>query len=368
MRHSWITRIVLVLGSVVLTLGLFEGFARVLDLGPLRDGLSDLHTPSLESPWLYELIPGARSLDGTVEYAIAEHGFRDRPRTLAKTDGVSRIAVLGDSIAFGYGVQLDQAFPAQLEARLGDRLPVEVLNFGVGGYNSYNEAALLAGRVVDYQPDLVLIQFCVNDLNDPTTHFDHHTRWSLGELPEAAYPDPRTRLLSPLGRWLGACGDWKLCALLDAARIRWFMDEDTRVARYVPLDHLDGRVEAGWLLERYGEMAEAAAGVGARVVVVAFPYRRQLWGEGQGRLQRQLVALSRGRDWEVVNLLPFYRQARAHGARPLFSDFWHPSAEGHRLAAWYVAHELEKRGLVRAAPSRQSPVSHLSPPPTEPIP
>src|SRR5205823_3569057 len=61
------------------------------------------------------------------------------------------------------------------------------------GYNPYTEAQLFADVGVGYRPDLVLVEFCINDLNDPTLHFDASTMASLGALPEAAFPDPGGR-------------------------------------------------------------------------------------------------------------------------------------------------------------------------------
>ena len=43
----------------------------------------------------------------------------------------------------------------------------------------------------------MLVQFCINDLNDPTFHFDASTVRALGELPEKAFPDPEARRAAP---------------------------------------------------------------------------------------------------------------------------------------------------------------------------
>lgn len=51
--------------------------------------------------------------------------------------GDCRLAVLGDSLAAGYGVALDEAFPAQLERALAEAgTACEVLNAGVSGDTS----------------------------------------------------------------------------------------------------------------------------------------------------------------------------------------------------------------------------------------
>src|SRR5262249_22975644 len=83
-------------------------------------------------------------------------------------------------------------YPAQLEVLLTSESTqprVEVLDFDVDGYNAYAEAMQFADLGRAYQPDLVMIQFCINDLNDPTLHFDRRTRLHLGRLPGAAFPN-----------------------------------------------------------------------------------------------------------------------------------------------------------------------------------
>jgi len=77
------------------------------------------------------------------------HGYeRVRPELFFDVPDRSRVAVVGESFVFGYGLAKEQAWPAQLQALLGDG--VEVLNMGrCGAYSSVlvpvAEAALQAG-------------------------------------------------------------------------------------------------------------------------------------------------------------------------------------------------------------------------------
>ena len=70
---------------------------------------------------------------------------------------------------------------------------MEILNLAVSGYNPYNQGELLRDLGLAYEPDLVLAQFCINDLNDPTLHFDTQTRLRLGSIPDPPFPDPPLR-------------------------------------------------------------------------------------------------------------------------------------------------------------------------------
>lgn len=86
----------------------------------------------------------------------------------SRRPGTFRVAVLGDSFTFGWGVQPEQAWPALLEARLDaglapTGLDAEVLNFGVPGYNTWLQLLHWRRVVSRYAPDAVLLGYYSND-------------------------------------------------------------------------------------------------------------------------------------------------------------------------------------------------------------
>jgi lysophospholipase L1-like esterase len=92
-------------------------------------------------------------------------GFRSEPIAAPKRTGVLRVACIGDSWTFGMNVNQDQTYPARL-ASLIERTPgskVEVMNFGVLGYSSFQGLELLKRRVLDLHPDVLIIGFGMND-------------------------------------------------------------------------------------------------------------------------------------------------------------------------------------------------------------
>jgi len=106
--------------------------------------------------------------DATLTYQINSQGFRGREVAREKPAGTIRIAVVGDSFTFGSGVRDQHTLPAQLEQRLQEALPdhgIEVLNFGVSGYNTSHEIALLENAVLGFDPDIVVVVFFLNDTN-----------------------------------------------------------------------------------------------------------------------------------------------------------------------------------------------------------
>jgi GDSL-like Lipase/Acylhydrolase family len=91
-------------------------------------------------------------------------GFREREFDAVKPVGVYRIAILGDSFAFGFGIEESERFGNLIaEALGGTGAGVEVLNFGRAGADTGDELEILKKTVLPVRPDYVLLQWFVND-------------------------------------------------------------------------------------------------------------------------------------------------------------------------------------------------------------
>ena len=115
---------------------------------------------------IYEFIPSVEGIFERVTVRINSAGYRDKERTLAKPPNTWRLATLGDSILFGWGADEEVRFTNVLEKFLndtGDGTTFEVLNFGVPSYNTVSEAGLLKSVVAPYEPDAILLSFCLEN-------------------------------------------------------------------------------------------------------------------------------------------------------------------------------------------------------------
>ena len=96
-------------------------------------------------------------------------GYRNNEFPLEKPGGMYRIVVLGGSSTYDVRIDdNDKTFAAQLEKLLRDQYSyqnVEVINGGVPGYNSWEILTNLEFRVMDLQPDLVIIYEGTNDVH-----------------------------------------------------------------------------------------------------------------------------------------------------------------------------------------------------------
>ena len=117
-------------------------------------------------------IPGAKSgrqSEGRPWVEINADGLRGPEVALAPPAGTFRIALLGDSFIEAFEVPFQETVGEVLERRLTALrgAPVEVLNFGVGGYGTTQQLLTLQHEVWKYSPDLVLLAVTTgNDIAD----------------------------------------------------------------------------------------------------------------------------------------------------------------------------------------------------------
>ena len=97
-------------------------------------------------------------------------GLRDHEYSYAKPRGVFRILAIGDSFTLGWGVPFEETFAKRLEGLLnegaragGPSRRYEVINMGIGNYNTEQELEAFGREGVRYHPDLVLLCFYIND-------------------------------------------------------------------------------------------------------------------------------------------------------------------------------------------------------------
>jgi hypothetical protein len=153
-------RKLLLAGGSLLALGLLaEGTLRLFGYGKLL--MYDTHPLLLWVPR-----PSQRCLSkvNLRRETVNAEGFRGAEISREKPSGVFRVACLGDSVTFGWGVSDAETYEAVLEGRLREGgLRCEVLNAGVNAYCANQEYVYLREKVLDYAPDLVTIGFSHNE-------------------------------------------------------------------------------------------------------------------------------------------------------------------------------------------------------------
>lgn len=154
--------------SAILTLLVIESGLRLSGYDPIGEftqGSSYFLRISDHPDRDYELVPNTRGDVWECRVEINSIGIRDREYTRKKPPGTRRLIVLGDSITFGNGMDILDTYPKRLEQLYAkDQRPIEVLNFGVGGYDLLNEVGFFEQVGIGLDPDVVVVGYCINDI------------------------------------------------------------------------------------------------------------------------------------------------------------------------------------------------------------
>lgn len=168
---------------------------------PAPPGDDDRRKAALTNPGLYRVhrdpLVGyvlktdaeLKILDGVIH---SDHlGLRSQSGAPAPADAV-RLAVVGDSVAFGYGLNDDQTLAQQLEDQLnavrGPGLPpIAARTVAMPGWNHRNSVHCLLDHFDELKPDIVLYLPVGNDLIDSDSVWESGHRRSA---PDIASRDP----------------------------------------------------------------------------------------------------------------------------------------------------------------------------------
>jgi hypothetical protein len=326
-RDSSACRIALVIAGTVVGLLAAEIALRLFSLAPEVGYVDEGRFRLSANPRIgYEMIPFLVHPGGGGRYDFHgpsnSMGFRDREHSRRARLGTYRILVLGDSIGEGLRVEEDgRIFPAVLETRLrGLGLNAEVLNFSVNGYNTLQEVELLKERGLDFAPDLVLVEYCLND----TSRIDGGILATLRDSDRSACR--RSVNAARLTPWLGES------ALYRFLRYRVFAPD------HPPAD--DGLLNRDSVEEALSELHGLAEARGFAVLLAVFP-RLDALEPYPFRADHALVrsrAVRHGFSFE--DLLPAFLACAHGGDGPVGFDAFHPTERGHDCAARALADEI----------------------------
>lgn len=266
---------------------------------------------------------------------INRQGFRGDDLVLEKRPGVIRIAVLGDSVAYGYSVALEDSFPRQLQRLLQARgLPVEVMNFAISGHGSVAQAEVLKNQVWPYQPDIVLLAYVLNDPVPTKVMVE-----TIGAVMRTTARLDRLAQVSQLGAWL-----WLLW--MDASRVI-----------VSGMDHYKGFYESEeyWqpVVSSVQAMRDDAHAHATPFVATVFPLLKDFQRYPLDYAHTQAGQLFDELGIPYLDLLPVYSQFDYRRFMLVDSDDTHPNPEGHRLAAEALAGFLQPQ--VEQLITRQPP-------------
>ena len=365
-----LARLGLALTSLLFSLGSVELGLRAAGYEPLvevEDKRLQLIEPSEDPVLAYELRPGATGRIWKCDVQINSLGMRDREYEPVRPEGTRRVLALGDSITFGNRLELEKTWTSLYEDNLARRgIACEVLNMGVGGYDTLQEVRLLERAGLELDPDLVVLSFCVNDVATVSV--------SLEALERAKKLESSLLVRTRIGQWLALQSlrrqeedshrrrrDAELEGLehLDDPELRRL---SLRVAELLPdtlpdtppegvgeesarveLEHLwwyrDTR-RLSRVRQAFERLSELAGEHDFRVVFFCVPFL----GEAKSPLREAWHAVyamidheARRAGFRVVDMLPALEEDGLTAIRVKTNDPIHPNGRGHRTLARVLA-------------------------------
>ena len=248
-------------------------------------------------------------------------GYRDKERTTTKPAGSRRLLSLGDSFAWGAGVEFDDTYAQRLERHLSRRRqePWEVIQLALPGMNTVDQASQLVEAGLAYGPDVVVLGYVLNDSEDSQAAETRRER----EWAEERKQRRERGLL-----------DRSALYRLVSTRLWATAENRRRIAGYLSMYQEDA---PGWqagrkALDRIGGLCRDH---GIPVVVVVFPLFGQPLDNAYPFLEihRKVAEAGAAAGAEVVDLLPRFAGLRFDLLVVDGAADEHPNEIAHRIAA-----------------------------------
>ena len=333
--------------SLIVFFGLAEGLARLGGYTPYpaqadvfrqefeqnKRAEMGLFSPSPSRIW--DLTPGFnghRTDWGSrswVTITINAQGRRDNEVPFPKPAGTYRIALLGDSVAFGARVEAKNDFATQLEWTLNARTPslrYKVLNFGVPGYGTWQELSALKDKALAFDPDLVMLAFVMNDL------YDNNQAGQMGYL--------STLHMQSTAKFLR-----EHSAFYRLVREK-VLSVEAQSALRDPCAGADPAFCWNTTKQLLDQMVEITHQNGAKLVLVVFPIRSQTFAPDpniESHYQQVINEYARAKGIPAVDLLKAFTE---NGDQELFVDDYHPTEVGHSIAMIEILEQLDAQGVL----------------------
>jgi lysophospholipase L1-like esterase len=312
-----------------------------------------------------------------VSISFSSQRFRgQREYSIQPGPGVIRLAMLGDSATFGNGANDDQSYPFQLQSILQERLShtssvaiPEVINAGVGGTGTAEQALWYDRWVEQFRPQLVVLNVFCNDVDGDlksglfTMSSDGKASPSFRNKQSRAARNLILLRRLPGYRWL-AQHSHALNLLRNA--IGSLIDKSQRITASddsgaIPLtepEQLFRRQGLALMAAEVMWLEQRVRSSGARMVIAFLPCRESIypskapWAEEvqwkSPAIVERLEETSSKSNAPFVDLTPLVRQRARQTDKPLYYDGkldTHPNPEGYRAIAELVAQFLLDKGL-----------------------
>jgi len=272
--------------------------------------------------------------ESKLSYRINAAGYRGAELDLRKEPSTLRIALLGDSLGFGEGVKESDTAASLIETLLSQEIgcPVEVYNFSVPAYSAHQYAWLLRNRVLAYRPDVVVVWYFLNDVENIGKRREGRmgTMRFLGNDDYAIF-FPFLARFSALARFVGRRLDAQLRGYV---LVRMYLRVYTG-----PEDEWTAMVDG--LKDDLRDMAELALENQIPIALFVHPllYRLEAGRYPLAEVHRLVIDLAEEAGFFAYDLFDVF-QGQVTEDLWVHSSDQHPNELAHKLAAGYAAEKL----------------------------
>jgi lysophospholipase L1-like esterase len=247
-----------------------------------------------------------------------------------KPAGLFRVVVLGDSVSFDHFGFVPMLQEGLQRLRRG---PVEVINASIPGFTTYQELVLLRRDLIGFEPDLVILQYCLND-NHTYLHFlDETGRWLLT-------PDAERAAGFDRGGWLASLTRSSYLLLTIRIGLAHFDAlAGTPFAWERRPDFYAAWEDSSWppIEACLREMKSLSESAGGKFLVVAVPFKPQFSTQALERdreytlkPQRRLNEICSRLGVPILDMFPVFSK---QPVEEIYRDQIHLTEHGHRIVA-----------------------------------
>lgn len=338
--------IFLFIGPFLFFLLICELLTRVLWASPKFKYPQTLHQKHAVLGW--EQIPNQRAYTwDAIPVQINSHGLRDDEFLMEKGKNVFRVLVLGDSVTFGTSVAGDKTYSNQLEKLLNNNFlhkKFEVINAGVQRYFTYQELDYLKLKGLQFQSDLVIIGFYINDFGiRPVT-------WTRD------YENTREKKMNTLWEKVPFIASMiKNSAFVEFVKQRYRRLKQVQSRNKSTQTKLlegiqDAKMMSLWnaATEYLTEFKNLSKKHGFELLLVAIPGRNQVLREyPESSYPKKLKEIADELGIAYLEMLSTFRENYTGDIRSLYFRYdGHPNAVAHGLIAKKIFMRLQKDNLI----------------------
>lgn len=304
-----------------------------------------------------------------------------------KPAGTKRILLFGDSFAFGDEWPINESFIARLQDLLDPAFnKYQVLNFGVPGYAAYQEWKYIQESALDFEPDIILIEF--TDHNDLTyfeprnatasrsifnmfsnelRSFLSHNSYAYIVMRDLYYKGKKAVIIQEI------FGNFRTPDLHNAPEKNYTESEKTKflgdlhqmMQSYITeRENIVYNNEPSWQ-QTYGSLSNAAWFAKTNNIsfgIILFPNTFDLacqskacfgtnitYGELLGNNKKYYEFLERALHQLTPNVLSLHRSFSNHTLNELYDGTSHPGPNKNNLVAHAIQDELIAKSIVSSA-------------------